>query len=331
MLTRAYALWQLARPRTCLPSVLVFVLAVELVGTQWTFRPWLGVIVSFLVPFVANLHNAYTDLEEDQRNLPGRVALVNQVGPGALSRIVKLLLAAMLILCAVASSVTLLIAVIGGVLLLSYSANPIRAKARPLLGLYIFSLDVAVPYLAGSLASNDWLSVADYERNGAIWLTAYFFIWFMAKGLVKNVPDYHGDKAVGLRTSATTMPSIDIAARVAAIATISIYCLFPVAVVAVGGPRQMLYAIPWILIAAANALTLVRGKTPREMNRVLKRDMVITTGFLATLVLTVAQTAQARSIAVACVLAIVILDWLSRDSRDDRLLAVNSSRDRGQS
>jgi hypothetical protein len=59
--------------------------------------------------------------------------------------------------------------------------------------------------------------------------------------------------------------------------------------------------------------------------------MVITTGFLATLVLTVAQTAQARFVAVACVLAIVILDWLSRDSRDDRLLAVNSSRDRGRS
>ena len=163
MSTRVYALWQLARPRTCLPSVLVFVLAVELVGTQWTFRPWLGVIVSFLVPFVANLHNAYTDLEEDQRNLPGRVGLVNQVGPATLSRTVKLLLAAIFVVCAIASSVTLVIAVVGGVLLLSYSANPIRAKARPLLGLCIFSLDVAVPYLAGCLASNDWLSVADYE------------------------------------------------------------------------------------------------------------------------------------------------------------------------
>jgi 4-hydroxybenzoate polyprenyltransferase len=331
MLTRAYALWQLARPRTCLPSVLVFVLAVELVGTQWTFRVWLGVIVSFLVPFVANLHNAYTDLEEDQRNLPGRVDLVNRVGPGALVRTVKLLLAAILIACAIASSVTLLIAVVGGVLLLSYSANPIRAKARPLLGLYIFALDVAVPYLAGCLATNGWLSVADYERNGAIWLTAYFFVWFVAKGLVKNVPDYHGDKAAGLRTSATTMPSMEVAARVAAAATISIYCLFPITVVAVGGPRQMLYAALWIPIVAANALMLAKGKTPSEMNRALKRDMVISTGFLATLVLTVAQTAQARFVAVACVLVIVILDWLSRDSRDDRLLAGNSSKDRGQS
>lgn len=331
MSTRAYALWQLARPRTCLPSVLVFVLAVELVGTQWTFRAWFGIIVSFLVPFVANLHNAYTDLEEDQRNLPGRVGLVNQVGPDTLSRTVKLLLATILILCAIASSVALLIAVVGGVLLLSYSSNPIRAKARPLLGLYIFSLVVAIPYLAGSLTSNDWLSVADYGKNGAIWFTAYFFIWFVAKGFVKNVPDYHGDKDAGLRTSATIMPSPEVAARVAAVATISVYCLFPIAVVAFGGPRHMLYAGLWIPIAAANALTLTKGKTPREMNHVLKRDMVITTGFLATLVLTVAQTAQARFVAVACVLAIVILDWLSRDSRDDRLLAVNSSRDRGQS
>lgn len=331
MPARAYALWQLARPRTCLPSVLAFVLAVELVGTQWTFRAWFGVIVSFLVPFVANLHNAYTDLEEDRRNLPGRVGLVKQVGPDTLSRTVKLLLAVVLTLCAIASSVALLIALAGGVLLLSYSANPIRAKARPLLGLYIFSLDVAVPYLAGCLASNRWLFVADFGRNGAIWLTVYFFAWFVAKGFVKNVPDYHGDKTAGLRTSATIMSSIDAAARVAAAATISVYCLFPIAVVAVGGPRQMLYAALWIPIAAANALTLVKGKTPRRMNHVLKRDMVISTGFLATLVLTAAHTTQARSVAVACALTIVILDWLSRDSRDDRLLAVNSSRDRGQS
>jgi 4-hydroxybenzoate polyprenyltransferase len=331
MSTRAYALWQLARPRTCLPSVLVFVLAVELVGTQWTFRAWFGIVVSFLVPFVANLHNAYTDLEEDQRNLPGRVDLVNQVGPDALSRAVAFLLAAILALCAIASSVALLIAVVGGVLLLSYSANPVRAKARPLLGLFVFSLDVAVPYLAGCLTSSGWLAVADYGRNGAIWLTGYFSLWFIAKGFVKNVPDYHGDKAAGLRTSATIMSSPELAARVAAVATISVYCLFPVAVLAVGGPRQMLYGSLWIPIAAANALALVKGKTPREMNQVLKRDMVLTTGFLATLVLTVAQTAQARFVTVGCVLAILILDWLSRDSRDDRLLAVNSSRDRGQS
>lgn len=330
MSTRAYALWQLGRPRTCLPSVLVFALAVELVGTKWTFQAWLGVVVSFLVPFVANLHNAYTDLEEDQRNLPGRVGLVNQVGPNALSRAVKLLLATILVLCAVASSVAVLIAVVGGVLLLSYSANPIRAKARPLLGLCVFSLVVAVPYLAGCLISNGWLSVADYRRNGAIWFTAYFFIWFVAKGLVKNVPDYHGDKAAGLRTSATIMPSLNAAARVAAIATISVYCLFPIAVVAFGGPRQMLYASLWVPIAAASALALVKGRTPREMNRVLKWDMVVTTGFLATLVLTVAQTAQARLVAVACVLAIVILDRLSRDSRDDRLLASTVPKDRGQ-
>jgi 4-hydroxybenzoate polyprenyltransferase len=331
MSTRVYALWQLARPRTCLPSVLVFVLAVELVGTQWTFQAWLGVIVSFLVPFVANLHNAYTDLEEDTRNLPGRVGLVNQVGHEALSKTVKLLLATILILCATASSVALIIAVIGGLLLLSYSANPIRAKARPLLGLYVFSLVVAVPYLAGCLASNEWLSVADYRRNGAIWLTAYFFVWFIAKGFVKNVPDYHGDKAAGLRTSATIMSSVDVAARVAAVVTISVYCLYPIVVVAVGGPWHMLYASLWIPIAAANALALMKGKTPRASNQVLKRDMVITTGFLATVVLTVAQTAQARAVAVVCVLAIVILDWLSRDSRDDRLLAVNSSRDGGLS
>jgi 4-hydroxybenzoate polyprenyltransferase len=331
MSTRAYALWQLARPRTCLPSVLVFVLAVELVGTEWTFRPWLGIVVSFLVPFVANLHNAYTDLEEDQRNLPGRVGLVHQVGPDALSKTVKVLLATILILCAVASSVALLIAIVGGVLLISYSANPIRAKARPLLGLYVFSLVVAIPYLAGCVTSNDWLSVADYTRNGAIWLTGYFFIWFIAKGFVKNVPDYHGDKAAGLRTSSTIMPSLGAAARVAGVVTISVYCLFPIAVIAAGNPSQMLYASIWIPIAAANALALMKGETPKDMNQVLKRDMVITTGFVATLVLTVAQTMQARFVAVACVLAIVILDWLSRDSRDDRLLAVNSSRDRGQS
>jgi 4-hydroxybenzoate polyprenyltransferase len=331
MSARAYALWQLARPRTCLPSVLVFVLAAELVHTQWTFRAWLGVIVSFLVPFVANLHNAYTDLDEDQRNLPGRIDLVNQVGHDALLSAVKLLLAAILILCAIGSSVALLIAVVGGLLLLSYSARPIRAKARPLLGLYVFSFVVAVPYLAGCLASNDWLSVADYRRNGAIWLTAYFFVWFIAKGFVKNVPDYHGDKAAGLRTSATIMASPEAAARVAAVATIAVYCLFPIAVVVVDAPRPMLYAGLWIPIATANVLALVKKQSPREMNHVLKRDMVITTGFLATVVLIVAQATQARIVAVACVLVIVILDWLSRDSRDDRLLATARPADGGQS
>jgi 4-hydroxybenzoate polyprenyltransferase len=331
MLTSAYALWQLARPRTCLPSVIVFVLAVELVGTQWTFRVWLGIVVSFLVPFVANLHNAYTDLDEDQRNIPGRIDLVNQVGHDALIKTVKFLLTTILILCAIASVVALAIAVIGGILLLSYSAHPIRAKARPFLGLFIFSFDVAVPYLAGTLTSNGWLAVADYDRNGAIWLTAYFVIWFVAKGFVKNVPDYYGDKAAGLRTSATLMPSLKAAALVAAVATIAVYCLYPVAVIVVDAPSSMLYACVWIPIAAANAVALAKGQSPRDMNLTLKRDMVITTGFTATVLLTVAQTMQARFVAVACVLAIFILDWLSRDSRDDQLLAVNSSSGGGQS
>lgn len=239
------AIVQLARLRTCFVGVLGFSIGVAVAGQQWGWRQAAGALISLLGLAVANVYNATTDLDEDEQNLPGRANLVRSLGEGTLLWLVAVACAFIVIAALVSTFPVLLLTIAGLVLLLQYSAPPLRAKGRPFAGLLIFSLVVSVPFLGGALLRSSWWSLPDIRLTQIAGFFVYLTLWFCAKGLVKNVPDYYGDKAAGVRTSATIMPSIRGAATLAATATMVAYLVLP-ALLAAGLPDRVLFAMIWI-------------------------------------------------------------------------------------
>lgn len=318
VLPRLVALVELARLRTCLVSVLAYAIGLALNDVGWSVRAAVGVVISLLVPAVANVHNAVTDLAEDERNLPGRLRLVATAGPRLMMAFVNWTSLAMLLVTALISLPITVLAVLGSVLLRQYSARPLRAKARPFAGLALFSMVVTVPFLAGTMLTPQWSSLPHYHGHFVWVMAAYLTVWFCVKGMVKNVPDYHGDKAAGLRTSATIMPSLKSAGVAAAAATVTVYAAFPIIVLLGGLPGRLLPAGVWLLPAAANLSTFLRAQTAAALNRALAVDMLVSAGFLATILNLMKPGLASVALTLGCVALIVVVDVAGKDSRHAR-------------
>ncbi|MDN3351172.1 ubiquinone/menaquinone biosynthesis methyltransferase [Actinomadura sp. DC4] len=303
----------LGRPRTCVPGLFAYGLGLAYAGVPSALSmPYtvLGGVLALLVGFSANLHNTYTDIEEDCRNLPGRMWLLYRFGR---PRLLLVLVAADVFMAGAALTYGrgfFVYVVIGLIGLHQYSFRPLRMKARPLLGLYVFAQAVVGPFLIG------WFSAGMRVPTGPVWaMLAFLFFWFVAKGLFKNVPDYDGDRAVGLRTSATVFPSRVTAARVAAAVTVLAYLALPLLVVAGASPPRVLFALPLTIVAAVQAWTLVRAADGTEANTVLRRDMVLSSAFLGVVLLLQAPTWTSVLLVVVGVGVIAGTDLLAMDSR----------------
>src|SRR3954471_18063181 len=70
----------LGRPRTCVPGLFAYGLGLAFAGVPSVPHTVLGAILALLVGFSANLHNTYTDVDEDCLNLPGRMWLLYRFG-----------------------------------------------------------------------------------------------------------------------------------------------------------------------------------------------------------------------------------------------------------
>jgi 4-hydroxybenzoate polyprenyltransferase len=322
----------LGRPRTCVPGLLAYALGLSYTGAAPSWRVALGALLAFAIGFLANLHNTATDLSEDSHNLPGRVFLVAQVGYTALLRVCTAIGAVMLagaIALGPHFAFFMALAVVG---LHQYSAPPVRSKGRPLLGLWVFAQAVVFPFLFGwTTAPGNMLSTLlravfapllgdapppDAAVRSYRYLAMWFFLtlWFMAKGTVKNVPDFDGDRAAGVRTSATVFGTRRAAALAALSATVVAYAVLPV-LVALGleTPRVAL-AASWLVPAGYNCARLVRANR-EEANGVLKTDMLISSGFIATLLLLVAPAWTSVTFVLAGALVLLGSDLLGLDSR----------------
>src|SRR5437016_3035068 len=69
----------LGRPRTCAPGTIAYALGFSYTETSPGVRFVGGVLLSFLVSFSANLHNALSDIREDAENLPCRALLLSRI------------------------------------------------------------------------------------------------------------------------------------------------------------------------------------------------------------------------------------------------------------
>lgn len=325
MLDKGGALWQLSRPRTCLVGVLAFSFGFENTGASWHPDLWAGYLATFLISAVANVHNSYTDYAEDALNLPGRARLVSRLGIPTARAFVACGLVAIALLAWLIDWRLLVVALITNPLILSYSAHPVRAKARPFLGLLIFSMVVSVPYLYGALAAEAHGAAFSWRRSLG-WMV-FLTILFFAKGLVKNVPDYEGDKTAGLRTSATVLPTRDAAARVAVAATWVAYLTYPAFIFLAGGNRSLLWVCLALPFTLWHVTRMGKDRDAAYLNSVLKWDMSMSVLFLALLSIFPTLSVASLLCATGCLLVLVTADLIGADSRAPAHLPPTASRE----
>ncbi|BBZ41987.1 UbiA family prenyltransferase [Mycobacterium conspicuum] len=302
-----------ARPRTCIPGMLAFYFATVVCGGVPVADLIVGMVVSYHIAAIANLYNMYTDIEEDNENIPVRVLDLGLYGRARLLRDTHLLTAGVFLLSLLVNwyfAALTLLALIG---CQQYSFPPFRMKARPRVGILYFANAVAYPYLSAALAAPEKLRVFGKEEYTA--LAVYLFFWFCAKGLIKNVPDYDGDRRANLATSATLSASRRHAAIIAAVATVLVYAAVtvPVAFGFIGG--KYLIAVLWLPVASFQAWRLVYESDQKSWNDMLRDDMFVSVGYLSTLILIERISFIAVTVVFAGFAVMLLCDWLGLDTR----------------
>ena len=302
------------RIRTCVPGMLAFYLACVILSVPMSWTVAAGLLIAFCYSAAANLFNAYTDVVEDNENMPSRVYLLGLIGRRRLLASAYLVSASMIAAAVVTGrpffiGLTVLCIAVAH----QYSMRPLRAKARPFVSVLIFSLDVGLPFLLGGVLAGRETSTA--ERSGFVAIGVYLVLWFSAKALVKNLPDFEGDEAAGLRTTATIFGSRHKAGVWAAGATAVVYAS-PLVLVLLGLIDTMYLAtLLWLPVVGAQCWRMVNRLSAQASNNMLRSDMWLSIGYLMTwIVLTDASLSTVAVLAVA-VLTIVIADGFQLDTR----------------
>jgi 4-hydroxybenzoate polyprenyltransferase len=334
-LDRARAVATLARPRTALPGCLCFCLAASYAQVPLSSRPAIvGLVVVFVLPLIANIHNSLTDLPEDLLGSTTKIELVETVGyRRARHAAVGLAVFAALAACLLGAWQPAVFAWFAVLFTFQYSAPPVRAKARPLLGLVAFAQAVSVPYALGLVlnptltlpwvlppavapvfgAGRPDFAMADTAYQAAA-LFALVSFWFFAKGTFKNFVDYEGDRRAGLATSATVFPDRATAFIPVVVLTIVAY-LLPLLLPLAGAPTRMMAVSVLVIPAAINLSRLWRRTGPGQPARVLRDDMTLSSAFAAALLLCAFPTAAAVTVVVVLCLVLVVADLLAFDAR----------------
>lgn len=115
----------------------------------------------------------------------------------------------------------------------------------------------------------------------------YIFLLFIAKGVIKNVPDYYGDLSAGLKTSATFFVSLRQSGIFAFVMSTFVYLLLPVFVYFLKLPNSLLFTFIWIPFAIIHTTRFFIHNTPIRLNHALKWDMVSSTLYISLLSFTV--------------------------------------------
>ncbi|MEC3919976.1 UbiA family prenyltransferase [Nocardia sp. CDC160] len=293
--------------------MLAFCLSCKLLGLPIDADVLIGLAITFLYSAAANLFNGYSDVAEDNENLPARLYLLGLYGRRRLLWSAYAVCALMLALAALVGPVFVVLTAMCVVIAHQYSLPPFRVKERPVASIALFALDVAFPFLmAPAVAKHGPAVVGNWQFLG---MAAYLFVWFAAKGLVKNLPDYHGDRKAGLTTSATINKTRLRAAVVAAAATVVVY-LGPVFLVASGQfAMKYLLTLAWLPVVCVQAARMVLREDSQSANNMLRFDMVVSTGYLSTWVLVADPSVSSIGIVAGSLLVIFLMDALKLDTR----------------
>ena len=189
---RILALIKLARPRTWIFAISMWLIAYLSTGSAQPFICLIGVLICAGLTAATNLFNIYTDRGEDRINLPYRVQLVKQLGLPQLKTAIVFSYVLPLILALVFTNLrhTLLCTI--GVLNSIFYSWGIRFKAHLFVSLLSISGVVVLPFFAG------WSAVHPIQNISPVVFVFGFF--FLAYANLKNLPDVSGDKENGIRT-----------------------------------------------------------------------------------------------------------------------------------
>lgn len=270
----------LSRPRTCFISVFSFLLGVKVTEGSWSIGMSLALLSSYLVPSLANFHNAMTDGKEDSFFLSGREKALKDIGESSTKKILLIISVLLFLLLSLSSLVNLLLAPIGIVLLFAYSREPWRFKAVPSLGAVIFSLVGVFPFLGGNLMGSWWSDIKWSSFNVVI--TLLILMLMIAKFFIKNLPDYEPDKSASLRTSATIFSEYKKAALVAVILEIFAYlAVLTYDFLTFKYLTELVIKSIVTSVCIFHSLRFLQSYNIRKLNNAMKWDMFCSTLFLA--------------------------------------------------
>ncbi|MFE9785992.1 UbiA family prenyltransferase [Nocardia salmonicida] len=302
-----------ARPRTCLPGMLAFYLACKLLSLPIDLNVLIGLFISFMYSAVANLFNAYSDVAEDNQNIPARLYLLGMYGRKRLLRSAYVVCVVMLAAAAVVGPEFVLLTVVCIAIAHQYSLPPFRVKARPMLSLGLFALDIAFPFLMAPAVTENGPAIAG---NWPFFVMAgYLFLWFAAKGLVKNLPDFEGDREAGLSTSATICGTRNRAGLAASVATALVYLGPLFLVVGVQFDEKYLIALGWFPVVCVQCARMILHADSRSANNMLRFDMIVSTGYLSTWILLADTSISSTTVVAGSLVIIFLMDALKLDTR----------------
>lgn len=204
-----------------------------------------GLLLSYLSGTVVNLGNTVSDIREDKVNLPHRVKIARFFGLRRLLRVNNTMSYLMILLSCVTLNLAFSLFMVLAVWLMNqYSFPPLRLKRHPILSLANFSCAVSFPFGFAYLLQTKGLVAPTMEW---VWLCLLCTLFFGLFGTAKNLQDYDGDKAAGIRTTATMFRTKQAAVLFVAACITSTPLLFIIPILLGTFPAAMWFVPLWSL------------------------------------------------------------------------------------
>lgn len=185
-------LYKLSRPLSTLTGVLATLLGGYVAGTGEWLNIALAGLTTLFVSSAANAWNDYQDVEIDRINQPNRPLPSGRV-PLRTALIFSLVLAGLsLVVAAFISWPAFAITALSNVILYLYS---VRLKSTVILGNVTVAFISALSTVFGGVAAGNVVP--------SLWLGAVIGSGILAREMLKDLADYDGDKAKGVKTFAT--------------------------------------------------------------------------------------------------------------------------------
>ncbi len=198
-LNKMLGLLQLIRPINCTMMGFATLIGVLLSGirlfdlNEYFIAPLLGFITAFTFTGAAMAINDYYDREIDAINEPNRPIPSGLIKPSEALTLVSFLVAIGLIAAFFTSILCLIISLFALVIFMAYST---KGKRTGLLGNFLVSTCVAIPFIYGSF------TISNEIKLNAILFSILAFLSNTGREITKGIADIEGDRSRNIRTIA---------------------------------------------------------------------------------------------------------------------------------
>ena len=273
---------KLSRPRTWMFEILSYAIGYLLAGGTFSVIVMTGFIIYILWVCGVNLINAYTDIKEDKINLPHRYKIIKRVGFKKFLYVSLLLFALTALVASFMPLWFLITYLIAVFIAIFYSMPPLRFKSRSIIGMIVFCTPVLFPLIGAWSLFNSINSIP----------TIIFFLgyWFITYGTIKNLPDYDGDKKIGIKNSATMFSTRKKAIVFAVILLLSPFLILPFLILFNFIELKFLLLFLWLPLISLICFKALKAKTFETLEKLHTYGLIYAVGFLSLTLLIVSLT-----------------------------------------